>query len=269
MRVSYSKDEGEEYAYKWPSQKSMVLWIAETYCTTSDIYICPSLRAVGLPEARRQGNGLCGRAAWVDVDKGRIPDWLSPYLDLVKSGTPGHFHAYAPLAESVSPDMLQGFNHMLMEACNGDSKWANNSVLRLPGTFNHKTTPPEPVELVQTSLGRLTEFALAKLLRRYPVPSGVTTRTDRQVSSLRIVEIPASLPKYIVDCLNETPQPGKGEGRSGQTYYFVRSCAELGYSLDEIYSMALQHAPTVEKHAKRSKGIEEEVCRIYNKAVGS
>jgi hypothetical protein len=54
----------------------------------------------------------------------------------VSSGSHGHRHLYLPLAHPIPLDTFNRLNQALADRLGGDAKWADNSLLRMPGTFN-------------------------------------------------------------------------------------------------------------------------------------
>lgn len=133
--------------------------------------------------------GNCTRvgALWADVDAKLWADEADPHAAaqaaLQRFGrrltatvdTTNGFHAYIGLTEPV--DLRDPSRRATFEAINAafaralcgqgrkpDAVHDPARVLRLPGTFNHKTTPPHPVELVSCdpahhySLGEVTAY---------------------------------------------------------------------------------------------------------------
>lgn len=120
------------------------------------------------------------KAFWLDLDCGETKAEVNPktgrpdgYIDqvtalnelqrfcklvglpiplLVNSGR--GIHAYWPLTESVTPDQWEPVAARLYELCLTHNLYVDASVfeiarvLRVPGTFNFKDTPPKPVEIL-------------------------------------------------------------------------------------------------------------------------
>jgi hypothetical protein len=66
---------------------------------------------------------------------------------VIASGSPGHLHAYWPLAIAVSVAAAEQGNRRLAAQLHGDSGAVTNAatILRPPGSYSFKTTPPIPV----------------------------------------------------------------------------------------------------------------------------
>jgi hypothetical protein len=88
---------------------------------------------------------------WADIDTpnahdaiGAVP--VTPAI-LIASGTPGHLHAYWPLSEPVGITAAETANRRLAAQLGADAGAVTNAatILRPPGTYSFKTTPPTPV----------------------------------------------------------------------------------------------------------------------------
>jgi hypothetical protein len=65
-----------------------------------------------------------------------LPDLFGETLTVVSSGR--GLHVYFELPALAEPAEYERINKGLAELMGGDSKHAENSLLRLPGTFSHK-----------------------------------------------------------------------------------------------------------------------------------
>jgi hypothetical protein len=88
---------------------------------------------------------------WADIDTPDAHDALrtvpvAPAI-LIGSGTPGHLHAYWPLCQPVSITAAEAANRRLAAQLGADAGAVTNAatILRPPGTYSFKTTPPTPV----------------------------------------------------------------------------------------------------------------------------
>jgi hypothetical protein len=129
--------------YRWPDQARRLL--AELLCAASeaDVYVIPLLRH---HRSARKGSGGAGQVAWADVDGTWTPERAAAVDHLREAGTPvwvvesgsGGRHVYVRLAGPEPPERIEAWNRRLGALLGADAKWAENSLLRLPGTFNHK-----------------------------------------------------------------------------------------------------------------------------------
>lgn len=151
----YKHKDFKQRFFHWPAQAGdAARWAIDTAATAADVYVCPMLRAT---RHRNKGNGIGGRWGWVDLD-GPLDDarravlaGLGSSVRLVSSGT-GH-HAYFDLGAVVEPAVVEDFNRQMVAVLGADSKWSDESLLRLPGTFNNKPVvfdhlPPALVQKV-------------------------------------------------------------------------------------------------------------------------
>lgn len=90
---------------------------------------------------------------WADLDTPdarralqRLP--VAPSI-VVASGTDGHVHAYWPLTTAVAIADAEATNRRLAAELGGDQGAVTNAatILRPPGTYSFKHTPPAPVVL--------------------------------------------------------------------------------------------------------------------------
>jgi hypothetical protein len=115
-----------------------------TESDTADVYMCPNL----MYKDRTPGSCIGCMVAHADWDGD--PDDTDAVLDKVRdingfalaSGTPGHIHAYVPLAKPVhsaeATRLCKAFQAYL-PAGSDPGKHTVNDLLRPPGTYNHKS----------------------------------------------------------------------------------------------------------------------------------
>lgn len=117
-----------------------VATIMRTRADESDVYIGV------LPRWRRRGGRAAvagdARTAWVDLDdpdgEARLAEFApAPHL-MVRSGGPGHLHAYWFLRRAVIPAVVERINRRLAWSLGGDLSSADAArILRPPQTINH------------------------------------------------------------------------------------------------------------------------------------
>jgi hypothetical protein len=93
-----------------------------------------------------------GWVAWADVDGDngvrRLCRFTPEPTLIVASGSPGAAHGYWRLAACADVAALEELNRRLAHATGGDPVWAATSILRPPGTRNHKHDPATSVREV-------------------------------------------------------------------------------------------------------------------------
>lgn len=115
---------------------------------------------------------------WADVDG---PEGLKraaafdPHPTLiVRSGSPGGAHAYWALERAADVALVEQINRGLCEALGGDPVWAATTILRVPGTLNHKHDPPRSVDIARATGEVFDPVELASLVPDVaPPPSQV------------------------------------------------------------------------------------------------
>lgn len=168
----------------------------DSWFCTSQQSECGTSKSSGKPKAKRlASNATWLKAIWVDVDIKPCPApwsaenpgqpwthyetmeeaWTAFSAFRVKVGLPapsavvnsgGGLHIYWIADAAMTPDDWRGYAEglktlLLREAVKCDTGLTTDSVriLRVPGTLNHKYSPPRPVELIH--LGTIYNFATA------------------------------------------------------------------------------------------------------------
>jgi hypothetical protein len=152
-----------------------------------------------------------GWVAWADVDG---PDGARRVLSfnpeptlIVASGSPGAAHAYWRLALRADIATLEEINRRLTNATGGDPVWAANSILRPPGTYNHKHNPPAPVRRIGGGGAVYEPGQLCDALPRAPLPPPRSSRAPRIAGDDPLLAIP---PRVYVERLLGVKVPRSG-----------------------------------------------------------
>lgn len=123
-------------------------------CGHTDVYL-----AVAPRTSRNGGREAIQRvhALWADCDGREAVEAVARFRPLpaivVRSGSPGHLHAYWPLWPPTDPDQAEAANRSLAGALGADERATDAArILRPPGTLNHKHTPPAAVKLVHLAV---------------------------------------------------------------------------------------------------------------------
>ena len=132
----------EPHWVSWPREAHKVVEIAEQYGQTHSVYFTPALHSkvsVKLDSPITDVHWL-----WADLDHDLSADQRRLLDELggmrVASGTGTHL--YVRLAGYVTDSaLLAHYNQRLARGLGADAKWQHNSLLRLPGTYNHKRLP--------------------------------------------------------------------------------------------------------------------------------
>ncbi len=142
---------------RWPQEAEALLSAGLGAASRHDVWVCPLLRS---RRQRRRGTAIAGRHLWVDIDHECSSDEAALVDELtgrdgsfaVASGSPGHLHVYVQVAEPMDVGEIEVGNRRLSRTLRGDAKWDETSLLRLPGTINHKPTAtlgaPAPVRVL-------------------------------------------------------------------------------------------------------------------------
>ncbi len=278
-RGKYQHEKWEPYRVAWPTGRDRVLQLIAGHADRSDVYFAPLLRR---DTSRRKdaGNALPGRYAWVDVDGEWAPQreatWqrvrvCAPGSILVGSGRGAH--VYVDLGGYVDIGELEAWNRRLRDAFSGDAKWAENTVLRPPGTLNHKTRvdpavdgsgTATPVEiLVEPGEGDTDLRALDALLPPDPQPGGRHGPRGPRPHCDPIE--PGPIPEDVSDDVRRLLEEEPGEDNSGKLYHLVMTAAEDGHTDEEIAGLALAHQPGLTKWGGDREKVVGDVAAILAK----
>lgn len=165
----------------------------------TDVYVGVCLRS------RRSGgrDAIDGsHLAFVEIDTADALERLrafprAPTL-IVSSGSAGHAHAYFALSAPVTVPELEQANRRLAHALGGDLVSVDAArILRPPSSWNHKHTPPAPVELVECDFAR--RYRVEDLVDGLQDPPGrppgsadIKSRTGRIEIDRLLLAIPAA-----------------------------------------------------------------------------
>jgi hypothetical protein len=147
--------------FSWPSAAGLLAGTAAELAATGDVYAGVLLRRT----AKTTGgdNLLPGRWCWADCDGEWTTErqvWLdrlstppnatdpNDRVTMVIDSGRGH-HVYVRFDRKVEADRLGELNHRLAVALQADNAWDPTRLLRLVGTWNHKTVPPTLVRRIR------------------------------------------------------------------------------------------------------------------------
>ncbi len=209
-----------EVRVRRPDQQTMRRWFVEIrarrclatqlplIAARADVYLgcAPRQMRTGTREAV---NG--GWVAWADVDSPDGVERLSAFVTeptlIIASGSPGAAHAYWRLSRRANVATIEELNRRLAHATGGDPVWAATSILRPPGTLNHKHDPPVPVRQIGGSGVVYEPVELRDSLPPAPLPPPRLQRQPRPATDDPLLTIPPRL--YVERLLNvEVPRSG-------------------------------------------------------------
>ncbi len=240
----YRHAEWTETRFRWPAERDrMIREVAHQVASDPvDVYWCPAPR---FTDQRRKGDGLPPAVLWVDLDEPAADPGLLEQLNpwLVASGQPGHLHGYVPLTEPVDLGTHARLNRALADRLGGDAKWSDESLLRLPGTYNHKTDPPTLVEvLLLPSTPRMWDPSEVAELLAVDVTSTTTNSTPI------IGEHP---PNPLPDRVRWALDHNDTTDRSKAHHRLVGACFDADLTRGQALTVVASYKPSVEKYADR------------------
>jgi len=270
---SYSFQSFSDRYFKWPGEAEAAVDLVFRQRRIDDVYFTPRLRR---ERSRRKDTATAGGCLFVDIDKvpteeqrQRLDQLTSRRHYAVSSGTNDNIHLYLPLEGDATASEVTDLCRRLVLAVGGDAKWADNSLLRVPYTYNHKerarggsSTPVliahDPAgsawhkEEIEPLLPPLTPSQPSKRAARTPP---VTKATKGVTRPARV----SGLSQRLRTLRAEKSQVGS---RSQHTFRLVLACIEEGHSLEVAVKIAEGHEPSVDKFGER---LSDEVLRICSK----
>jgi hypothetical protein len=194
-----------------PATSNVAASTIESIGSRTDVYVGCALRV------RRRGtrDDIAPTALlWADCDTPESLAALAAFAFkptmIVASGSPAHTHAYWTLTHPLGTDELESANRRLATALGADPRCADAArILRPPGSWNFKHTPPRPVELLEYTSAR---YRPAELFAALPLEPA-RPAADRSPPALRREDDPLQQikPTHYIRLLT-----GKAPGRDGK-----------------------------------------------------
>jgi len=258
--------------FAWPGDReAIVIWILK-HRHLDDVYVIPNRR--NAPNAKAE-HGKHGRYVWADLDvvNQNTLKLLTPLLSrgslVVESGGGrGGLHVYLRLDGWYPRSVFQVLNQQLANYLSGDSKFRDNSLLRVPGTLNHKgraeggvsrpvilrnesyEVSPWAPEALTAVLGPLPHKSGAKGHQRSQNPvAGWPKIRHQSIALVPIEEVTEKLPEDVIRCLDFswTRHEHGDQSRSGQLHALVARTMSHGYRDGQIMWVADQSQPARDK----------------------
>lgn len=192
---------------------------------------------------------------------------------LVESGTPGNYHVYLRLAKSVKPEILRLLNLGLCLLVGGDqSKWPDNSLLRLPGTFNPKRElgKPRPVRVVQGAIGSMSARDMLDLIEAHTddhvdLKHLKWASRDREIGKNDLEDLTINRESLLARVAPRVASPIRrnqlatgGPSTSEQLFNVLRDLykhSDLGR--DEAYTLMLTYEPMVDRYPSEQSVMQQ------------
>ncbi|MDE2098836.1 MAG: AAA family ATPase [Patescibacteria group bacterium] len=280
LRYVWGKQPGEfiivsaKQDSKWQDQsfrrvEEAIAWLRDQD-DDADLYWCPTK----FNSPRRKKESVAPTVfGWADLDFANpwmFDDDIRP--SIAWESSPGRYHALWELTEATDPRQVELMNKSIAYAVGADkSGWDLTQVLRIPGTKNHKYSPPVKVRLLWQG-GKL--YRPDDLMRRAAgskstqdeTPSDGGESFDLNAEQV-LVKYKHLIPRKILRLLlQDEVTPGQ---RSDILWSIEHELASIGLKKDEI--ITLIQASAWNKYKGRSdehKRLEHEVAQAFLDAVG-
>jgi len=245
-KYNHERWEGGHF-FRWPAQRAKVIAHVCERSASDDVYVAPRLRT---GRTASMGSALDGCWLFADLDKEPTREQRRCLRKLrarrhmlVQSGSAGHQHVYLQLDERHPVEQPTGLTRRLALALGADSKWQDNTVLRPPGTLNHKAAASgatsTTVDLLPPTRDR--PWTAAELDELLPPLHANSAALANAVSD---EDWDGTLPRSFNEQMSEGAERGD---RSERTFHFVMTLVEAGVPLEEIIEFAHGHQPTADR----------------------
>lgn len=147
--VFLSKKQGgtwSDFHFRWPQdRKDINSWVTEGKQAGADLYFCP---LIFREPRRRKQFALPSKVLYADLDP-VDPTQVKFRPTIAWESSPLRYQALWFLDRPVEPSDFEGINKALTYQMGADrGGWDITQVLRIPGTMNHKYSPPAPGRLL-------------------------------------------------------------------------------------------------------------------------
>lgn len=231
---------------------------------------------------RKKEQALPNVVVFGDADEGLTADAKAKLIELgaclVRSGgihpTAGpKYHVYLLLTSPVPPEELERLNRGLKLFIRGD-KFDSTTLLRLPGTRNHKYPGAPIVRVERLADARHTPENLIKFLG---VDLSAIEASTPSTTGLVLPTVPEGFsPKaFKYARMRKVVREWNGRFNSGScrrymaTIAIVKDAIKYGFSVDEAYAFALECEPLVDKQEEENGySIQKDVARTWQREAG-
>lgn len=270
-----------EHLLDWPADREELERRVDEVLESGDpvdLYVCGAVRHKGA-KGRRKGDAIPPTVLWADLDGepkdaelyGRL---VATGSLIVSSGSDGHRHLYLPLSRPVDLATFDKLNEALANKLGADAKWADNTVLRMPGTLNWKATVPakgdEPGPATDVVVESYTPgthdpdeliLALGVVVTGPSATSGtLSSDTPKPSGEIEAEPVPDPLPKFVRLVLDNSDT----EDRSLAIARLVSACLDSHLTVGQCLTICEGYAPAVEKH-KTADRLVKDVERLWLK----
>ena len=242
---------------RWPADVEQIVTSAVAQAERHDVYVAVALRS---ERSRKAATAQSGQVLWADVDDvghlGRL-DVFGEALTLVDSGSGAD--AYIKLDQLYPMDSIVGWNARLAKLLDDDACFDAARVLRPPGTWWRKQSPPRPVRWQRRGTGTLTGDEVDALLPQ------LATVVARSRACHEIGELePDDEIHPLLEAAARADVP-RGRDLSGQTFVFVARALAACFLPPEIAAAIVVHRPTMAKWGGDKEAAVADVARCVDR----
>lgn len=262
----------QEETFEWPAGKDKLLAWAKAKAPRGDVFICPAVR---MYKRRQKGEGKGLLWLWADVDMEKIPSKHHEAIAkrikalgtvVVSSGSGDNRHVYVKLDHEVTAAEHERLNTGLRDFLKADNKQADNSLLRLPGTVNHK--PGNNGARVYVVNGNKKSIDPEYLMSK-PTWQAVQVEGAGGVGGAwTVVDVTALLKGSLKAMMGMEDDEARGRygSRHKAIYAVTRDLVKRGLNRDQIHTLMDKFAPAISKNASEHSGydVHKDVDRVLS-----
>ncbi|WP_188078666.1 AAA family ATPase [Rhodococcus sp. ANT_H53B] len=252
-----------ETHYSWPADAEKMAADALKQSLLGEVWFSTCL--MHTPK-RHSGNSVERRIIHADVDQGNLDFESVEELHgfAVFSGTPGNGHIYVELNRSVSVAEFKILCGGLRDRVVGDNKIADNDLLRIPGTLNHKTDPANPVTWAMRPSGYAWEPSELAAVLGVSLDQAVAAEASLDFEAYEAAPVPHPLPASLVTVL-ETPNPN----RSTRAASIVNECRACGLTKEQTLGVLLTQEDQLARYREKGTAFAlKDVHKLYETSIG-
>lgn len=261
--------------FMWPGDQKEV-WDEIAYRLKhhdADVFFCTSLRdhytgdnsEVWRSRKQTDSTGILN-FLHVDHDKGNLTKAMRKEIEdlgalTIRSGTPGNYHIYIPLAPDATPAQYDALEREMRRRFEGDDKIASNDLLRVAGTINWKNGRGDTEVIIEDS-GSYEPIDPAILLKRWGVDE---SNYVEPVGNTEWIVSGGDIDGLVTKGFLRKCERGQDEDLSKVNYRIIRLCQEKGWDAPQTFTFMTEWLPEGSYKDQGSKRLSEDIARIFAK----
>ncbi|MFA5543625.1 MAG: AAA family ATPase [Bacilli bacterium] len=256
----------KDYSFKWPEQKQDLIDRYRLLSQSeSDLYWCPM---VFNKPRRLEEYTLPGNTLFADLDY-VTPEECSIKPSVAWKSSTNRYQALWYLNQSLNQEEFQQINRKLTYSIGADKGgWDLTQVLRIPGTYNYKYSPPVKGQLLWFDQETLYNKETFLKLPNNP-ETGSSSEADTILSFIQLLSKHRKKINSKVSRLLQYPESRVERGKRSDTLWYIESeLVKAEIPLEDIALLIKGSAWNKYRGRKdEMKRIMTEISKVYNDKV--